>query len=651
MEQTIKNKHPLERAIDDLEDETTRDFEEIVQAGGKWEDIGFHRPLGNFFYGIFISIFTGIIGLVFLNLMVSILYPYPEIQGYNSIAGSLFSLVFMVFDTGTAFGIERFIAEWRVKNPKRMLNYIQFYIWYQMMTGVIQILVISILVLNFMRFQNLAYLSWILLIILQKQWPGMLGIFRSVLGGLQLYNKTQILGLISGQLFQNLTNIIFILLGRWIGIMNPGVGELMGAAIGSAIGVYVDDFFAMWLATYYFKKAMKPFGFSARDCFRIEFDREIIKQCLWFGFQVSVVPMVSISASTAVLFMMIDSIPSLATYKALLGIVNGLIGFIDAGNFSLVPSIAESYMNGKKTLARYYINNSLRWNGFLMMMFTSILIAAMPMILTVILELPGLQYYQTALVFFLPALIHKFFLPFIAYPDSILVGVLKINFYTFSRVFEEIIYLFDNYIYFYVIKIQNFGIPGIVWALAMERFVCRLIKMVIMWIYIHKKVFQVKLNWYQMIICPLICSLPIFLFGFLWKGLAFDPMLEQLSFMGEWGLYITVIVSALLALLIVPIVIFLPLTGFLGGWDDFGLVTLKKAVKLSGPSKPFANLLYRSVLFGAKHSPLHNRFKIEWDKPMQEIKELMIMKRDQVAKLYDGSKVVGATRVIEKDEI
>ena len=176
-----KKKHPLEDVIDELERETTEDFEEIVAAGGKWEDIGFHRPLGNFFYGIFIAIFTGIIGLVFLNLMVTILYPYPEIQGYNGIAGSIFSIIFMVFDTGTAFGIERFIAEWRVKDPKRMLHYIQFYIWYQMMTGIVQVLIISILIFGFMRFQSLAYLSWIFLIICQKQWPGMLGIFRSVL--------------------------------------------------------------------------------------------------------------------------------------------------------------------------------------------------------------------------------------------------------------------------------------------------------------------------------------------------------------------------------------------------------------------------------------------------------------------------------------
>ena len=35
----------------------------------------------------------------------------PEINGYNSIAGGIYTIVFMLFDIGTAFGIERFIAE------------------------------------------------------------------------------------------------------------------------------------------------------------------------------------------------------------------------------------------------------------------------------------------------------------------------------------------------------------------------------------------------------------------------------------------------------------------------------------------------------------------------------------------------------------
>ncbi len=642
-----KSRHPLEIAIDDLEDKSKEGMDEVISTGGKWEDIGFQRPLGNYFYGLFLSIFNMIVGLVLVDLFTSLLYPYPEIKGYNDLSGGIYAIIFTVFDTGTGFGIERFIAEWRIKDPNRMIKYIQFYIWYQMMTGIVQVTWVSIMVLQTVRYGNLAYLTWILLIICQKQWPGQLGIFHSVLNGLQLYNKGQILGFISGTLFQNITNIAFILLGRWIGYNNPAYGELFGMTIGAAIGAYVDDFFAFAVAAKFFDKAMKTFGFTWRDCFKAQFDRQIIKQCLWFGFQVSVVPMVSTATSTWVLFMMLDSIPSLATYKALLSWIGGIVGFIDAGNFSLVPSIAESYMNGKTELTRFYINNSLRWNGFLMVLFSSVLLAAMGMVLQVILGLPGLQYYATSFVFFVPALLHKMELPFISYPDSILVGIMKINFYTFSRIFEEVIYVTENILWMYVFRIQDtFGLGGIVYILAMDRFLCRNIKMVMMWVYIHKKCFHVKLNFWQMFIAPLIASLPIFAFGLLWEPLVFDKMIPLFSSLGNYAVIPPAIITVLTALIVIPTFLFLPLTGILGGWDDFGLMTLRKAVNLSGPSKPFTNLLYKSVLWGAKHSKLHNRFKIPWEQPMQEIKELMIMKRDNVAKLYAG-KIVGFKGAIE----
>lgn len=638
----------VDAEIDALEQASLEGMDEIIATGGKWEDIGFHRPLGNFFYGVSLGVITSILGLALLSFITGLLYPFPEIQGYNNIAGGLFALIYQAFDTGTAFGIERFIAEWRVKDPARMVKYCQFYIWYQMMTGVVQITIVSVFTLQVIRFQDLAYLTWLFLIICQKQWPGMLGIFRSVLNGLQLYNKTQILGLISGTFFQNLTNIVFILLGRWIGANDPAVGELVGMAIGACIGVYVDDFFAMWLSAYYFNKAMKPFGYTAIDCFRVEFDREIVKQCMWFGFQVSVVPLVSTAISTSVLLMMIDSIPSFATYRALLSWIGGITGFIDQGNFALVPSIAESFMNGKEKLAQFYIANSLRWNGFLGMMLSFVLIAAMPMVLDVILGLPGLEYYSLSFVFFVPSLLHRMILPFIAYPDSILVGVLRINFYTFSRVLEEFIYIAENWFFMYVVRIQDqFGLAGIVWLLAMERFIGRIIKMVMMWVYIHRKVFKVKFYFYQMLICPTICGAPILVFGWLWKPLVFDPMIPLFGFLGEYAIIGPAAITILVAIIALPLLVFLPLTGLLGGWDTFGLMTFKKAIKISGPSKPFANMLYKSVMAGVRRSKLHNKYRIPWEVPMREIKELMIMKRDQQATLYKGGRAVGFKGVLD----
>ena len=649
MPRKVKQPHPLEVAIDELEKTSKEGMDEVIKTGGQWEDIGFHRPLGNYFYGLFIAIFMSIIGIVLMNLMMSLLYPYPEINGYSGLAGSIYAIVFTVFDTGTGFGIQRFIAEWRIKNPQRMIGYCQFYIWYQMLTGLPQITWLSIAILWGIKYSNLSYLSWFLLIIIQKQWPSMLGIFREIINGLQLYNKSQILGFVSGTVFQYTINITLILGGRWIGMNDPALGEIMGMAIGAMIAGYINDLCSFAVSAYFFNNAMKTFGYTWRDCFRIDrIDRKIIKQCLFFGFQVSIVPLVSTATSTWVLFMMIATIPSFPTYRALLSWVGGIIGFIDQGNFSLVPSIAEAYMNDKKELTRFYIANSLRWNGFLMMMFLMVLLGAYSIVIEVVLGLSGLRYYVTSFVFFVPALIHRLILPFVAYPDSILVGILKINFYTFSRLFEEVIYVTENIVWMYVLKLQDYGIWGIVYILAMERFLCRIIKMIIMWVYIHRKCFPVKFYFYQMLICPTIAGLPILIFGILWKPFVFDPLVGFFSTfgLGEYNVIPPAAITVLVAIIVLPLCVFMPLTGLLGGWDTYGLMTLRKAVNLSGPSKPFANLIYKAVLFGAKHSKLHNRFRIPWEQPMQEIKDLMIMKRDNLAKLYEGGKRIGITGVL-----
>jgi hypothetical protein len=58
------------------------------------------------------------------------------------------------------------------------------------------------------------------------------------------------------------------------------------------------------------------------------------------------------------------AIPQYAAYKAIFSIASGLAGAINLGDFSLTPALAESYMNGKKELSKFYITNSLKWNGF-----------------------------------------------------------------------------------------------------------------------------------------------------------------------------------------------------------------------------------------------------------------------------------------------
>jgi len=68
-----------------------------------------------------------------------------------------------------------------------MMEYVNFFIRYQLITGLIQVTVLTWYIFQVLIHGSYGYLAWILLLEMQKQYPGMLGIFKSVLEGMQHY--------------------------------------------------------------------------------------------------------------------------------------------------------------------------------------------------------------------------------------------------------------------------------------------------------------------------------------------------------------------------------------------------------------------------------------------------------------------------------
>ncbi|MBN2153918.1 MAG: hypothetical protein JW839_20845, partial [Candidatus Lokiarchaeota archaeon] len=85
------------------------------------------------------------------------------------------------------------------------------------------------------------------------------------------------------------------------------------------------------------------------------------------------------------------------------------------------------------------------------------------------------------------------------------------------------------------------------------------------------------------------------------------------------------IISVLFALTLLLFIFFIVYSLF-GGWDDFSLSEFRRAMEMSGPSKPFVKLIYKLSEYFARLSPLHNRFPIRSDESRQEAIELMLIK-------------------------
>ena len=292
----------------------TKQEDEIKSSAELWDEIGFHRPLGGFWFKLVFALLTIIFGLGVLGFYFQYLYPYPESAGYRSIVGGTFALFFKIFDLGTNMTMDRYIAEAAIKDQSKMVKYIQYFIWYQMMTGLIQTTSIAIYAFVWVPRTELAYAVWIMLLQSITQYPGFLGVFRGAMGALQQFNKVEVFNFISGELFQRLTEIGFVLLGRYWGMQNPQIGEIMGIAIGSVIGLYVDDFIATAMSAWYFSKVMKDKGISARRCFRIEFDWELAKEALVFGIKTGIPGIIGLASSLIQLRIWILFVPQYATF-------------------------------------------------------------------------------------------------------------------------------------------------------------------------------------------------------------------------------------------------------------------------------------------------------------------------------------------------
>nr|MDO8085595.1 hypothetical protein [Candidatus Sigynarchaeum springense] len=618
------------------------EIKERVRTSKGWDSIGFHRVLGGIFYDYGLSLIELILGLFLTPLMFLIFIPYPEGNGYYGIASGLFGSLFFIFDFATAFSIERFIGEYRVKNPRKMLGFISFYVWWQMITGLIQITIIAYVACFIVVNNNFAYLSYLFLTLMLVQYPGMTGYFKSILRGLQAFHYDNIVDFLRSNVFDFMTRLIFIVLFRWIGSTNPIIGDLMGLAIGAAIGKEVDEFINMAIAMYFFNKVMKPYGIKARDCFNWRYiDRKIAKTCMWWGFQLSAPGMLGTVWGLLGLFVQLAYLPQLAYWGTVSGVI-GMVGtLITIGSkLSIGPGMSEAYMNGKIELAQYYLANAYKWYFTLMWGVLGLLIVLLPEIMAFILTLPGTENYQLVTFFIVPSIINSIFSPLQGYFDAIIVN----TDHPTTKAVIEIVGQFTGFTWhvFTYVFLQwqfKFGIHGIVMIYTFAGFANWLAFFFIKWIFIEFYVFHVSFPKWQSIIAPIITTLTgILPIGYLWLYGIYRPILIPgfTALFASMGIpdpvlvggIVAAAITLLMALLVFLFLVYLPLLAFWGGWDDYGLLVFRRAYHLSGPSKWLIYLLYKGTMLGVRLSKrflkLHGKYPVPAQIPYLQTMELMV---------------------------
>ena len=125
-----------------------------------------------------------------------------------------------------------------------MLHYIRFYLWYNMMAGLIYLTGFSLYTLSMWWANNeLTWAKWIILVLIIGSWPNNQGIFITTIRGLQQFNFESWYNFITSTILSPLFEVIFVLYGRFILGANPAIGVLMGIAIMGTIAKIIFKLF------------------------------------------------------------------------------------------------------------------------------------------------------------------------------------------------------------------------------------------------------------------------------------------------------------------------------------------------------------------------------------------------------------------------
>lgn len=583
-----------------------------------WYKIGFHRPIAGFWYNYLPFIIGAVIALVVAGTLLPLILPFPDARGYEGVAKSMYALMFLLFDAGIGSAIGRFVPEYRIKNPQKALQFVSFFIWFQMFTGLIQVTAIAIYVFNWMP-MTMSHLMWIFLVYSTIQFPGQLGIFYSVLKSYQQFSKVGLISFLQDTIIQTATQVIAVLIGRWWGLNNPEIGEMMGLAIGLVIGMYIDDFIGFGLGAKLFDNVLEDIGFSVGDCLRPTFSREVAKEAMVFGLKTMPSALYGSALGFFSFLITFANLPAYAAWMGMIEVGRGITRLIAIAaplSGSVEHSIAESYNNGKYHLTHYYVALSLKWRYFITLMFGGTIVILVPMVMLDLLDVFGPNWLPVIGIF-----------PILAIPEFVGMFNKPFSFTKVNRpIIDQIFGIASSTAGFvwYLVLIYVIKVDLNVFILILKDIPITLLFMALNWIYLHKKVLPIRLRDFimQVFVVPLPATLMYVLFCAWYVEFIFplgSALMTPIGF---------AVVTVLMALFFWPGLIMCPLLALFGGWDDHTLQSFKDCVDLTGPSKFLVKMMVATTVFVHERTPLANRFPIKGSElAAQEALELEDIKR------------------------
>lgn len=554
-----------------------------------WEQIGFHRPLAGFLFLVAVGLVTFLVLMIYQQIVLySILLPSAQARGAWSTVTTFFRTFWLFFDWGTAAAFVKFFAEYRIDDPARGIKYAQLYVWWQAITGTIQlgiVIVVAAFVLPNTK-TGYSFLSYYLILHALIQFPGFLSVFQFAFRAYQKQVYDQIVNLVTLLASILVQSATVFALARW-GAANPIFGKSVGGVFGLGIGAYLTQ----WLVFLISYGLLKRLGYNAGVLFMAHFDRETLVSALKFGAPLMVAGVVGslgYSVQTVLITHYLLNWTEVQGNWSVLDPSSGLLlAYSAVGGlyYGMMPSISEAFNHGRLVLTRYYIAQGFKYGGFFSAFIASALIGVGDRF---ILGALGDDYQRAASLMLVMGVWGTVQFP-AWFADRLQEGAGRPGLQMWMLTMEQSIRIVLMFLF-----LKPLQLTGLVLAYL----IALPTKDVVAWLVNRKFILPFRIYWWQTVVAPLLA------------GLANLALLRLVGTALWGGDEITSVILFFIALL-PSLPVFCLFAGLFGAWDDDGLRELAQAAGLSSLGKPIAWLIYHSSNLGARLSPVHGRFPID----------------------------------------
>ncbi|MCU0522867.1 MAG: hypothetical protein MUF84_19540 [Anaerolineae bacterium] len=568
-------------------------------AHAAWRTVGFHRPLAGFLTSLPLSL---MLLLPLLAYRVAILpdFLFPDRRGLEiwTMVSNWTMIFWVLLDAGTAAAAIRLFSTYHIHFPQQAARYIQFYVWWQLLSGAIQLGVICILAATAFPVLGLAHLTYTILARAVLQVPGFLGVFAVMFSARQRFDYQQSLSLLTTISIPLLQAIAIRLIVPW-GAIRPEMGAGLAGSIGVAAGILLAEGLAFLLGANLQLRA----GHSLSALFLPTFDKHTAAEALTFGlpWAISVaIPVLGFVLQTEVLDARLTPPDLRAENWQHLLLVAASFEVLLVGLYrAVMPMLSEARSLNYKALIRYTASQAVRYGAW----FSFFLFATLGALGERLLATDLAARYRDLAPWLMPVLAWGALQWAVWLPDRMLEAAGRPWLMVLGTLVEQAVRIGGS-----LVLLPLWGTGGVfaAWGAGL------LLHSMLVRIFASAALVRVRIYVWQTLIAP--AAGAMLLYQLLRLGLgAWSP--------ATWASAGSISISALLTSLLV----YAFLTALMGGWDDGALADLRQAARLSSIGLPFAWLLLQCVRLGARVSPLHGRFPIAlYDWAQQEAAALTL---------------------------